>query len=513
MPQDDPPQNRERQDKREQPNQRVTHGASNPALDEAVHGLASRSPHLSARRVLSFGQTIGVTVLIGLLIGLALVVPMAAIGLGTALLTLPFAVIVGLRLMAFLQLFRNQQYSASSQREPALSSDAGNDILPVYTVLCPLYREGPVVAQLVAALAQFDYPADRLDIRLLVEGDDAETRGVLDALALPPQVSVIIVPPCAPRTKPKALTYALANATGRYVAIYDAEDLPAPDQLRRAREVFETQPPWPSRPVGCVQARLRIHNAGQSFLSGQFALEYMALFDGLLPAIVALRLPVPLSGTSNHFPVEVLHAIGAWDPYNVTEDADLGLRLARSGYRTALLASDTYEEAPITFGNWLGQRTRWLKGWMQTYAVHNRQPMTTLRQLGLWRWFGFHLVFGGFLLSALVHPWFYALLASEMARGTFLAPPETTIGQWLVLIAGINVGLGYLSAIVLAAGAALRNGQPGLALQAIAIPLTWLMISFAAYRALGQLIAAPHVWEKTTHGFAPKSGGSRIIKG
>jgi glycosyltransferase XagB len=274
---------------------------------------------------------------------------------------------------------------------------------PVYSVLVALFRESPVVAQLVSALGGLDYPSAKLDILLIIESCDDETRDALAALTLARHMRVIVVPDGVPRTKPRALNYGLTFARGDYVVVFDAEDQPEPDQIHKALAAFQTGPPN----LGCVQAALNIYNPSLSWLTSQFTLEYTALFDAILPALARVNLPVPLGGTSNHFKRQALDHVGAWDAYNVTEDADLGLRLARQGWRVGVLASTTWEEAPPTLKTWMAQRTRWLKGWMQTYAVHMRQPITLWRELGPLSFVWVQIVFGGGILSALLHPWFY----------------------------------------------------------------------------------------------------------
>jgi cellulose synthase/poly-beta-1,6-N-acetylglucosamine synthase-like glycosyltransferase len=228
--------------------------------------------------------------------------------------------------------------------------------------------------------------------------------------------------------------------------------------------------------------------------------EYSALFDAILPALSRLGLPVPLGGTSNHLRRDTLIAVGGWDPFNVTEDADLGFRLARRGWRTTVVASTTWEEAPATFGSWLRQRTRWLKGWMQTYLVHTRRPLRLVADLGVRGTLGFHMLMGGLVLSALAHPLLYVLLAWQAAAGRLLAPAQTPLEAALWTAAWINLAAGYLASIAVGAASALRRGQPGLALSALLMPLCWLLVSAAAYRALYQLATDPYRWEKTEHG-------------
>jgi cellulose synthase/poly-beta-1,6-N-acetylglucosamine synthase-like glycosyltransferase len=233
--------------------------------------------------------------------------------------------------------------------------------LPTYTIVAALYREAASIDGLLRALARLDYPPEKLDVILAVEADDAETRSAIERRTARLPVSIIVVPPGDPRTKPKALNAALPFARGDFIVIYDAEDRPEPDQLRRAYDAFARG----GARLACVQARLSIDNTADGWLTGLFTAEYAGQFDVFLDGLTALRLPLPLGGSSNHFRTHVLRKACGWDAYNVTEDADLGMRLARLGYRSEMIASTTYEEAPAQFAPWLRQRTRWFKGWMR----------------------------------------------------------------------------------------------------------------------------------------------------
>ena len=228
-------------------------------------------------------------------------------------------------------------------------------------------------------------------------------------------------------------------------------------------------------------------------------MEYSALFDAILPALARIGLPLPLGGTSNHFPREVIEELGGWDPHNVTEDADLGIRIARRGGRIAVIASTTWEEAPPTLAIWLRQRTRWLKGWMLTYLVHMRRPTRLARELGLKRFLGFQALMGGLVFSALVHPLFYLMLALALSNGTFMAAPESDLELVLLTLAAFNLAAGYFSAMALAAIAVCRRRRFSLAFDVALMPFYWLLISLAAYRALLQLLRYPYLWEKTPH--------------
>lgn len=210
-------------------------------------------------------------------------------------------------------------------------------------------------------------------------------------------------------------------------------------------------------------------------------------------------MPVPLGGTSNHFSRTALEEVGAWDPFNVTEDADLGIRLARNGWTVKVLASTTWEEAPPTFKAWLKQRTRWLKGWMQTYLVHMRAPGVTVRDLGPLQFLGLQVLMGGLILSALVHPWFYVLAIVEAAYGPLRTLHHHALSELVTVVGIINLVLGYATGVALGCVAVAGRGRHGLAAWAFLMPVYWLLISLAAYRALFQMVSAPYRWEKTQH--------------
>jgi cellulose synthase/poly-beta-1,6-N-acetylglucosamine synthase-like glycosyltransferase len=467
-------------------------------IDEAVHGLLRRQPASSAGGDTWIWQLVAAAIAVGLIVGGFSVVPDATIAALTGLVAIPFLCVTLLRVVALREVLAAPRVRTGDPRQdrPRLP----DRLLPTYTVLVPLLREANVLAGLVRSLRALDYPPAKLEILLVLEAADIETQAAVLEFELPGNFRTVVVPDAPPQTKPKALNYALQLARGDYVVVYDAEDRPEPDQLRRAVEAFRRHPPN----LGCVQAQLNIYNPRDSWFTRQFTIEYSALFDAILPALARLGLPVPLGGTSNHFERATLVAAGGWDPFNVTEDADLGFRLARQGWRTAVLASTTWEEAPATFGQWLRQRSRWLKGWMQTYLVHTRQPWRLNAELGFRGALGLHALMGALILSALAHPLFYVLLAHHALSGQLFTPAETVAGAALWLIACINLGAGYLAAILVGASSVWRRGRPGLALSALLMPLAWLLISAAAYRALYQLATDPYRWEKTEHGVPPR---------
>ncbi|HEV7257400.1 MAG TPA: glycosyltransferase family 2 protein [Bosea sp. (in: a-proteobacteria)] len=369
--------------------------------------------------------------------------------------------------------------------------------LPVYTVAVPLHREEAVLLQLLAALAALDYPVAKLDIRLLVEADDTGMRTALAQIALPPHVSVTVVPPGPPRTKPRALNLALLEARGALFTIFDAEDIPDPQQLRMAAARFLRAPDE----LACLQARLVIDHADEGWLPALFALEYAGLFEVLNPGLLRSGLPIMLGGTSNHFRTQALRAIGGWDAWNVTEDADLGVRLVRSGYRMGDLPSDTREEAPLTLPAWLRQRSRWIKGYMQTLVTHSRAPIRTLHEAGLPATLAFLSLGLGTVATALVYPAFAAATFIALREGSLLSPT----GAFSNLTSAVAVTVWTLGVIALflpPAIGALRRRAPRLLLFLPLLPFYYGLVCIAAWMALYEYRARRFAWNKTTHGLA-----------
>jgi glycosyltransferase XagB len=373
-----------------------------------------------------------------------------------------------------------------------------DDKLPIYTVICALYREAGVVTNLVGALRALDYPREKLDVKFVLEADDHETRRALARLDLGPPFQILTAPPVGPRTKPKALNVALPFAQGSFTVVFDAEDLPEPDQLRRVLAVFQAG----DKALACVQASLTIDNTRDSCLARMFTADYAGQFDAFLPGLAALHLPLPLGGSSNHFRTAALRRLGGWDPYNVTEDADLGIRLARFGYRSAASPSATYEEAPARFGPWLRQRTRWYKGWMQTWLVHMRRPARLVRDLNAAGAAAFQLFLACNVLAALIHPVFMAGLCYSLL--TLPSPHAVGSMDAAPVFATTFLG-GYISTIAIDLIGLRRRRLLAHAWVLLFTPLYWFLLSLAAWRALFQLVRNPGRWEKTEHGLAKTS--------
>jgi len=366
--------------------------------------------------------------------------------------------------------------------------------LPIYTILIPLYQEAEVLPALVKAIDQLDYPKGKMEVKLLLEEDDKETIATAKELGLPPFYNLVIIPHAPPKTKPKACNYGLIQARGEYTVIYDAEDLPEPDQLKKAIVAFQKV----GSEVACVQAKLSYYNWDQNLLTRWFTSEYAMWFDLFLPGLHAADCPIPLGGTSNHFLTERLKEIAAWDPYNVTEDADLGVRLHRRGYRTAIMDSTTYEEANSDFTNWMKQRSRWIKGYMQTWLVHMRNPFKLYRSLGLRSFLGFQIMIGGTPLSTVINPVYWSLTTlwfmTQWNVIQALFPPAVYYAGMVSFLAG-NFVFTYANMV-----GSLHRKEYSLVKYATLTPFYLVMMSVAAWKALIQLFSLPSFWEKTVHG-------------
>ncbi len=369
-----------------------------------------------------------------------------------------------------------------------LADDAA---LPVYSVLVPLRDEAHMVPQLLQAFRRLDYPAEKLDIKFIVEADSPETVAAVRRGIGTSGFELIIVPRAQPFTKPKALNYVLPLARGDFVVIYDAEDKPEPEQLRRTASLFLSDPA-----LGCIQAELVPENAGENALTALFASEYGGQFGIMLPGLVRWGFPMPLGGTSNHFRAAILRQIGGWDAFNVTEDADLGLRLARRRIRTATIAARTYEEAPVTTLSWFHQRTRWMKGWMQTFLVHNRRPLSLLRDLGLANFLALEIYVGGMILTPPLHTLFMAAVVVRL----FLTSLEMPGADPWSFIAAFTLVIGYLSAVGLSVFGLIRLKRARLIRYQLLLPLYWALMGLASFKAGYELIFKPYFWAKTSHG-------------
>lgn len=364
---------------------------------------------------------------------------------------------------------------------------------PHYTIMVPLYHEETAVPRLMEHLRGMDYPAERLQILLLVEADDEQTRAAVEAAGLRPPFEMVLVPVSQPRTKPKACNHGLRRASGELLVIYDAEDRPETDQLKKAALVFSRATP----DVVCLQAQLNYYNRDRNWLTRFFTAEYSCWFDYCLPGLFYLDAPIPLGGTSNHFRIEALRGLGGWDPYNVTEDCDLGIRLYRNRLNTGILDSTTWEEATFRVVPWIRQRSRWVKGYIQTYLVHLREHNVIWRTRGAGRMLHFHLLFGAACFCLLLNPfyWMLTLLWFIMGPGFM----SGFFPLWVLVLALVSFLVGNSVFVLAAMLACLRRGYYHLIPQCLLMPVYWVMMSIGAWKGALQLITRPFYWEKTPH--------------
>ena len=460
-------------------------------LEASVSGFADRVPLLSARSLLARGQrnvliVVRFLVVVGLVLNVLLTVTVIC-----ACLTLAYLVAVIYRAYLFTRSSRSNALVVVSDDEALSVPDSD---LPFYTILLPAYNEASVINKLIENLAQMNYPASRLEVLLLVEEDDEETLDALHSSMPPEHFKLVVVPPAEPRTKPKALNFGLTLARGDVVAVYDVEDKPDVLQLRRAAVTLARFGPE----VGCVQAQLSYRNATQNIITKWFTIEYAMWFSFFLPGLVTLHAPIPLGGTSNHFRRDALRALGGWDPYNVTEDCDLGIRMFREKYQIKVLESVTLEEANSDFVNWVKQRSRWYKGYLQTFLIHLRSPRKLTKEIGL-KGDGHLCAFvGSTPILAMLNPLFWLLtLVWFVAHPEFLKEifPGPVYYVGLLLWAFGNFLLWYLTLLT-----ARHTRSDGLVLAAVLVPLYWVMMSIAALKAMWQLVVTPSFWEKTAHG-------------
>ncbi|MDO9484449.1 MAG: glycosyltransferase [Actinomycetota bacterium] len=435
-----------------------------------------------------------------LLLGLANVVFLINVG---------FKVFAGIRARFVRSAKLRWDYELLLQRKaeglPLVEPAIADNELPIYTILLPVYHEANVIGKLMTNLGALNYPSSKLEILLLMEEDDYETIAAARELGLPESVRFVIVPPGGPQTKPRACNYGLSFARGEYVVIFDAEDKPEPNQLRDAVATFrldafqrEFVDPNQKRLV-CLQSSLNYFNSDYNVLTRLFAIEYCYWFDAMLPGLDQSNLPIPLGGTSNHFDTQALRRVGAWDPYNVTEDADLGMRVSVHGDRVGVLESTTWEEAASSMIPWIKQRTRWIKGYIMTSAVYTRHPIRTFQSHGAWGSFSMLSLILGTPLAFLLYPLVLGFTVITYIGVQFIG---LNLPEWLLVAGTFNMVFSNTLMIGASYLASTKRYGWRLAVFAVLLPAYWVLHSIASYRALYQIVFDPHTWEKTPHGLS-----------
>ncbi|GAA2518277.1 glycosyltransferase [Rarobacter incanus] len=464
-------------------------------VDEAIYGLWRKNPSLSARVVLDKRQKVVGTLMLVVAVVVVIVWPRPVAIAAFGAVGLSFLVSVGFKFWSSMRGARVESHFRTAV-QPARMPDCE---LPKYTVLVPVFKEANIVGQLVDNLGGIDYPADKLEILVLVEEADPETLQAALRADPPTNFSFVVVPASQPQTKPKACNVGLQLATGEFLVIYDAEDKPDPDQLRKAVSAFRAH----GDDLVCVQAALNYFNSSENVLTRMFTLEYSFWFDYMLPGLDFERLPIPLGGTSNHFRMSGLRKLGGWDPFNVTEDADLGIRTSAEGMRVGVIDSTTMEEANTSIPNFVRQRSRWIKGYLQTVLVHIRHPADLVRVAGPRQAISFLFLVAGTPATFLTVPILYLAFLISLCVGPDVL--EAFFPGWLLWLNLFNLGFGSAMMVYVSMMGAFRRHRYSLVPWAILNPLYWLLHSIAAYKALWQLITKPHYWEKTEHGLTAAS--------
>lgn len=262
--------------------------------------------------------------------------------------------------------------------------------LPSISILIPAYREELVLGNCISRIFESDYPTELLDVIILTERDDQGTMAIAHELSKKYGIKHVQVEESTePKGKPRALNFGLRHVRGDIVGVIDAEDI-------IAKELFREVALMMSSGYDAVQGVLDMVNDRDGYMNMHLRAEYRYWYHTYLPALQYSNFPIPLGGTTNFFRRSVLKDLEGWDPYNVTEDFELGLRLYnerkrvgniydmlkdrraqsifRNNYKFSLLESVTQEESPTTMSGWLRQRTRWQRGKIQTFRKIAKKP-------------------------------------------------------------------------------------------------------------------------------------------
>nr|WP_245155556.1 glycosyltransferase [Paracoccus ravus] len=405
-----------------------------------------------------------------------------------------------LKLFSFAAILKRSSAEGAIRREIASGRLARPQMtapLPVISVMVPLFAEANIAERLISRLAQLDYPRELMDILLVVETTDKVTCAALETAMLPRWMRVVTVPEGPVQTKPRALNYALNFCRGQIVGIWDAEDRPEPDQLHKVARGFHEAAP----DVACLQGVLDYYNPRSNWLARAFTLEYAAWFRGTLAGAAALNLVVPLGGTTLFFRRALLENVGGWDAWNVTEDADLGVRLVRHGYRTEMLDSITHEEANCRLLPWIKQRSRWLKGFAMTWGVHMRDPVGLWRDLGPRRFLALQVQLAASVSQYLLAPvlWSFWLLCTSWPHPVRSMLEGHMAGSIIPVLLALFLASEVLNMVIAAwavRGKEHRHLWPWVPSLHLYFPLGCL----AAWKAMHEIIRKPFYWDKTQHG-------------
>ncbi|WP_376874397.1 glycosyltransferase [Albirhodobacter sp. R86504] len=424
-----------------------------------------------------------------IILGLAYT-PVGMLGALVAWMLLSMVVCTALKVAAFI---------TNATHPDAVDTEANLIRLPIVSIMVPLFKERDIASKLLVRLSRLNYPRELLDIMIVVEQSDEVTIQTIEQTTLPRWIRVVKVPNGPIKTKPRALNYALNFCRGSLIGVYDAEDAPDPDQIHTVVRRFSQRGP----DLACVQGILDYYNPRTNWLARCFTIEYASWFRAMLPGVAKMGLVVPLGGTTLFFRREAIERLGGWDAHNVTEDADLGVRLARYGYRTALVQTVTHEEANCRALPWVKQRSRWLKGYAITWGVHMRDPVALWRDLGAWRWFGFQIQFFGTLSQYLLIPllWSFWLIPFGIWH-----PVSAYLPKLWVIAMGSSFVLVEIVNLCVSLWAVRAPQHRHLMPWTFTLNLYFPLGALAGWKAIYEAIVAPYYWDKTTHGIFDAHG-------
>ncbi len=376
---------------------------------------------------------------------------------------------------------------------------------PKVSVLVPLYKESQILERLFQRLQVLAYPKELLEIYFIYEENDTETRNILANLDLPNHMQTIEVPTGQLQTKPRAMNYALDFCSGSIIGIYDAEDAPEINQIEQVIQKFAVS----DDKVACIQCVLDFYNPRTNWMSRCFTIEYAVLFRLILPALDRMKLPIPLGGTSVFFRREILEKLGRWDAFNVTEDADLGYRLYRMGYRCSWISTVTYEEANYRIVPWIKQRSRWLKGLFLTALVHFKHPVELSNKIGIFATLS--------MTCLIIIPWILCPLAPVILPIWVLSfglelPIYSTFPDWFTRAIVITFIATEMMTVYLGFKATDTDQHKHLRVWLLTTILYWPIACFASYKALFEVFTRPVYWDKSEHGLNDRSYTKEIRK-
>lgn len=394
-------------------------------------------------------------------------------------------VLLGLGLLNYLillvfRLLSNIRHKTKDIPLPVSSID-----WPTMTVIFPLKGEDAVIYDTIKAIKNLDYDKALMQVLVVVERTDLLTLETLSKINLPDYFELITIPSMPPFTKGRALLHAIDRVKGRYLTIFDAESRPEAAQMKKAAFYLMN-----SKEEVCCQAKIRISNKSQNWITRNFATEYFEWFEFHLNKLSDKNLPFGLGGNSFYISTECLRKAGAWDAYNVTEDVDLSVRLIKQGVKLKILDSYTDESCPDSSTNWINQRTRWNKGLFITQLVHLKKSFFN-PHFSTRGWFSFWLrMFCGTLLP------FYNIYITLYIATSFRNSYNSLFSKILWGLFAVNL---LLSLYVNHINYKKLGIRQSIVVSFLDVVKYLILNIFAGFTAFWEYFRAPMKWNKTVH--------------